>query len=195
MKKKTLPAREARKLAESILKKDSRLKSLFRLYDMTIDAWSPETDFKSSKSVKFEELDEPTKLIRGVRGETVKFDTYEFMLNDLHVQFGKHYGQNDLCDLDISLAIDKALIFIVNVELDRDSFGESDHIYFNGTFTSVEEFHFTPKLLKLVDLVRLHRRELEEVAKRKEEEELNKRYKGKFTFNGYESSKTADVGK
>jgi len=195
MKKKTLPASEARKLAESILKKGSRLKSLFRLYDMTIDAWSPETDFKSSKSVKFEELDEPTKLIRGVRGETVKFDTYEFMLNDLHVQFGKHYGQNDLCDLDISLAIDKALVFIVNVELDRDSFGESDHIYFNGTFTSVEEFHFTPKLLELVDLVRLHQREIEEVSKRKEEQELNKRYKGKFTFNGYESSITADLEK
>lgn len=129
MKKKTLPASEARKLAESILKKGSRLKSLFRLYDMTIDAWSPETDFKSSKSVKFEERDEPTKLTREVRGETVKFDTYEFMLNDLHVQFGKHYGQNDLCDLDISLAIDKALVFIVNFEPLPSHYNRNTWIY------------------------------------------------------------------
>jgi len=59
MKKKTLPASEARKLAESILKKGSRLKALFRLYDMTIDSWSEDAAFKSSKSVKFQELDDP----------------------------------------------------------------------------------------------------------------------------------------
>ena len=194
MKKKSLSASEARKLAESILKKRSRLKALFRLYDMTIDSWSEDAAFKSSKSVKFQELDEPTELKREVRGETVEFDTYEFMLNDLHAQFGKHYDENDTCSLDISLEIDKALVFIINVELDRDSFGESDHIYFNGTFTSVEEFHFTPKLLELVELVRLHQREVEEVSKRKEQDELNRRYKGKFTFNGYESSETADLG-
>jgi len=194
MKKTSLSASEARKLAESILKKGGRLKTLFRLYDMTIDAWSPETDFKSSKSVKFKELEEPTDLIREVRGETVKFDTYEFMLNDLHVQFGKSYGENDIYALDISLAIDKAMVFVINVELERDSLGESDHIYFNGTFTSVEEFHFTPKLLELVRLFQLHQREIEEVSKRKEQNELNKRYKGKFTFNGYESSEAADLG-
>ena len=195
MNKKMLPASEARKLAESILKKGSRLKALFRLYDMTIDSWSEDAAFKSSKSVKFQELDDPTELRREVRGETVEFDTYEFMLDDLHVQFGKHYDENDTGSLDISLEIDKALVFIINVELDRDSFGESDHIYFNGTFASVEEFHFTPKLLELVELVRLHQREVEEVSKRKEQDELNKRYKGKFTFNGYESSETADSGK
>ena len=195
MKKKALPASEARKLAESILKKGGRLKSLFRLYDMALNSWAEDTAFTSSKSVEFQELDEPTELKREVRGETVEFETIEFMLNDLHVQFGKHYDENDTCALDISLEIDRALVFIINVELDRESFSELDHIYFNGTFTSVEEFHFTPKLLELVRLFQLHQREIEEVSKRKEQQELNKRYKGKFTFNGYESSITADLGK
>ena len=181
-------ARIARERAKEFLEHDDRIQAIFELYDATIDRWSLSIDLRSSPSVSFRELKQREDFKRKVGERIAEFSTCDFKLNQLHVQFGKHYYDEDSQEsVAVSLSIDKKLVFVITVILDDRWAYEFDSLSRYGTLHAVEEFRFTPKLLELIELYKTLTQEHQEAEDDKENLKLNRIYEGKFCFDGMDT--------
>lgn len=187
MKKVEPVARNARRKAKAFLEADNRIHTLFELFDATVDAWSPDETIKSSRSVRFEILADGVNRAREICGVNHQFETCKFRLNKLRVEISKcHHDDADYNSLMFAMSCDEQPIFTVIVSVDMDCFGENLCLAENGTLESVEEFHFTPKLLEVIRVFRKLKKYHHDIEDDQENRRLNKRYANNFSFDGME---------
>jgi hypothetical protein len=74
----------------------------------------------------------------------------------------------------LSLSIDQEVVVTATIGIDHHGLSETDNLASDGTFESVEEFYFTPKLIELINLYRKLLQEHSNVEEDRENKRLNK---------------------
>jgi hypothetical protein len=185
MKKVEPIAMRARKKAKKFLEQDDRINTLFELYDVITESWEWDTALKSSRTVKFTRLADGELSNREINGTQYELESYEFKLNRLSAQFSKCYPDRERFNsVLLSLSIDQEVVLTATIGIDHHGLSETDNLASDGTFESVEEFYFTPKLIELINFYRKLVKEHTDVEEDKENRRLNKLYEGKFRFDG-----------